>query len=275
MSSRTDAMKVYMHDIRELSLVDKEEEVKLAKRIAAGDEEARRKLINSNLRLVIKIAHDFKGLGLPLLDLIAEGNIGLMRAVGKFDPQKGAKFSSYSAWWIKQAIRRALANHGRTIRIPIQSANKMNKIKLVRSRLADKLRRNPTDKEIAEQLDFSARTVHGLLKADLTSFSLNEAIQAGENGKFEELIASDSYDSPEAVLGRSDSFERLQDLVKSLEERESQVITMRFGIGGQEPKTLEEVSVMVGRTRERVRQIQNQALAKLKAAMFDDCLILN
>ena len=182
-ASKNDTMKVYMQDIGQISLVSKAEEVDLAAKIHGRDtgehDEARATLIQANLRLVVKIAHDFKGLGLPLLDLISEGNIGLMRAVEKFDPAKGAKFSSYAAWWIKQSMRRALANQSRTIRIPVQSAGKINKIKSVRMKLAEKLGREPTDAEIAANLDFSERTVAGLRLADLKTFSLHDPIQPG------------------------------------------------------------------------------------------------
>ena len=157
--TKNDTMKVYMHDIGQISLVSKDQEVSLAAQIHGKDhdshDEARATLIEANLRLVVKIAHDFKGLGLPLLDLISEGNIGLMRAVEKFDPSKGAKFSSYAAWWIKQSMRRALANQARVIRIPVQSAGKINKIKSVKMKLAEQLGREPTDDEIAEHLGFS------------------------------------------------------------------------------------------------------------------------
>lgn len=273
MPGRTDTMKVYMQDIGHIPLVTKEEEVELAAQISQGSEEARAKLIRSNLRLVVKIAHDFKGLGLPLLDLISEGNIGLMRAVEKFDPSKGAKFSSYAAWWIKQAMRRALANQSRTIRIPVQSAGKINRIKTVRAQLTDKLGREPTDAEIAEELDFSKRTVAGLKHADLKSFSLHDPIQNGEESKFEEIIADQNSAAPDTLLGRSESLERLTELLDSLGERESLILKMRFGLDGGPPRTLEEVSRYIGRTRERVRQIQNQALAKLKSMMGDDFFV--
>ena len=273
MPGKSDTMKVYMEDIGHIPLVTKEEEVALAAEIAGGSEEARARLIKSNLRLVVKIAHDFKGLGLPLLDLISEGNIGLMRAVEKFDPRKGAKFSSYAAWWIKQAMRRALANQSRTIRIPVQSAGKINRIKLARSQLTEKLGRDPTDSEIADNLDFSKRTVAGLRLADLRSFSLHDPIHNGEFGKFEEIIADQSTSSPDTALGRGESLERLTKLLDSLDERESLILKMRFGLDGQPPRTLEEVSRFIFRTRERVRQIQNQALAKLKEMMSDDFFV--
>jgi len=270
MPHRNDTMKVYMHEIGCFPLVDQDEEAKLAKEIAEGSEEARAKLIKSNLRLVVKIAHDFKGLGLPLLDLISEGNIGLMRAAEKFDPAKGAKFSSYAAWWIKQSMRRALANQSRTIRIPVQSAGKMNKIKHVRAKLASDLGRDPTDAEIAEELDYSERTVAGLRRLDMRGFSLQDPIQSGEEGELEELIPDLAGRAPDEMVGDHEALERLAGLLNSLDERESKILKLRFGLEGTTPKTLEEVSKHVGRTRERVRQIQNQALAKLKQMMDDE-----
>jgi RNA polymerase primary sigma factor len=270
MLSKSDTMKVYMQDIGKIPLVTPEDEVSLAEKIKNGDEEARWKLIRSNLRLVVKIAHDFKGLGLPLLDLISEGNIGLMKAVEKFDPTKGAKFSSYAAWWIKQAMRRALANQSRTIRIPVQSAGKINRIKSARSELTERLGREPSDAEIADQLDVSRRTVAGLKSAELRSVSLSDPLQAGEESRFEEIIADQSVPTPDQLLGRIESLERLRELIDQLDEREAAVLKLRFGLDGQPPKTLEDVSQQVGRTRERVRQIQNHALAKLKHLLGDD-----
>ena len=267
MPSTTDTIKVYMQDIGQIPLVTEAEEVELAGQIAAGSEEARAKLIKSNLRLVVKIAHDFKGLGLPLLDLISEGNIGLMRAVEKFDPTKGAKLSSYAAWWIKQSMRRALSNQSRTIRVPVQSAGKINKIKAAKQRLIEDLGRDPTDAEIAVFLDFSERTVAGLKVADLTGFSLNETIQEGEQGKFEDIIPDQNSAQPDTVISNNETVQRLLLLIEGLEPRERQILKMRFGLDGEKPKTLEEVSHEVGRTRERIRQIQNLALAKLKLLM--------
>ena len=270
MGPQNDTMKVYMQDIGGIPLVSRSEEVELASQIADGSETARSKLIRSNLRLVVKIAHDFKGLGLPLLDLISEGNIGLMRAVEKFDPTKGAKFSSYAAWWIKQSMRRALANQSRTIRIPVQSAGKMNKIKAARSHLLEQLGREPTDSEIAEELDYSERTVAGLRRVGLKGLSLNEQIQEGESGRFEDIIPDRASTTPERILAKVDSLQRLRGLLNTLDERERLIIAMRFGLDGQPPKTLEEVSQHVRRTRERVRQIQNQVLARLKQMMNED-----
>jgi len=272
--SKNDTMKVYMQDIGQISLVTKKEEIELAAAIHGDDEkahdDARAVLIQANLRLVVKIAHDFKGLGLPLLDLISEGNIGLMRAVEKFDPAKGAKFSSYAAWWVKQSMRRALANQSRTIRIPVQSAGKINKIKSVRMKLAEELGREPTDAEIAKHLDFSERTVAGLRLADLRTFSLHDPIQQGEDGEFQDIIPDRRAMTPDQILGDVESVDRLLDLLEDLDGRERLILQMRFGLDGSRARTLEEVSQQIGRTRERVRQIQNQALTKLKTMLADE-----
>lgn len=272
--SKNDTMKVYMGEIGQIGLVDLDEEAELAAAIHCGDEEshdeARATLIKANLRLVVKIAHDFKGLGLPLLDLISEGNIGLMRAVEKFDPVKGAKFSSYAAWWIKQSMRRALANQSRTIRIPVQSAGKINKIKSVRMKLTEELGREPTDGEIAEHLDFSERTVAGLRLADLRTFSLHDPIQQGEEGEFQDIIPDRRAMTPDQILGDVESVKRLLTLLDELEDRERLILKMRFGLDGYRARTLEEVSQAIGRTRERVRQIQNQALVRLRTLLADE-----
>ncbi len=277
--TKNDTMKVYMHDIGQISLVTKDEEVDLAAMIHGGDnmahDQARTTLIKANLRLVVKIAHDFKGLGLPLLDLISEGNIGLMRAVEKFDPAKGAKFSSYAAWWIKQSMRRALANQSRTIRIPVQSAGKINKIKSVRMKLTEKLGREPSDAEIAEHLDYSERTVAGLRLADLRTFSLQDPIQQGEDGEFQDIIPDRGTMTPDRILSDVESVGRLVSLLSELDIRERMILQMRFGLDGKRPKTLEEVSQEIGRTRERVRQIQNQALTKLRTLLADEAGFAN
>ena len=261
---KTDTMKAYMQEIGQIPLVSREEEVDLAAQIAAGSAEARQKLIQSNLRLVVKIAHDFKGLGLPLVDLISEGNIGLMKAVEKFNPLKGAKFSSYAAWWIKQSMRRALSNQSRTIRIPVQSAGKINKIKATRIKLTEELGREPTDLEIANQLDFSERTVTALRLAELRTFSLQDPIQQGEDSVFQDIIPDLGASTPDEMLCDIEMLKRLKGLIDRLDDREKLILILRFGLDGARPKTLEEVSRIIGRTRERVRQIQNQALKKLR-----------
>ena len=261
MLSDNDTMKLYMQNIGQYPLVSTDEEVELAEQIKNGDAkasaDARAKLIRSNLRLVVKIAHDFKGLGLPLLDLISEGNIGLMRAVEKFDPSKGAKLSSYAAWWIKQSMRRALANQARTIRIPVQSASKISKIQAAKAKLTENLGRDPTDKEIASEVNLTERTVTGLRLGKTTTISLHDPIQHGEDGEFRDIIPDDKSAAPDELV------------------QDEETLTLRFGLNGDRAKTLEEVSQSIGRTRERVRQIQNQALDKLRNMLEADGILEN
>ncbi len=267
MISDNDTMKLYMQSIGQYKLVNQKEEARLAKEIAKGNEEARNILIRSNLRLVVKIAHDFKGLGLPLLDLISEGNIGLMRAVEKFDPSKGAKLSSYAAWWIKQSMRRALANQARTIRIPVQSASKISKIQNAKIKLAQTLGREPTDKEIANEVNLTERTVTGLRQGKTSTISLFDPIQNGAEGEFKDIIPDEKTVAPNDIVRDDETLNVMMNLVKQLPERERVILKLRFGLEGEKPKTLEEVSRSIGRTRERVRQIQNQALETLRAAI--------
>ncbi len=266
-------MKLYMQNIGQYPLVTPEEEIKLAAKIAKGDNDARGKLIRSNLRLVVKIAHDFKGLGLPLLDLISEGNIGLMRAVEKFDPSKGAKLSSYAAWWIKQSMRRALANQARTIRIPVQSASKICKIQAAKVKLSEQLGRDPTDKEIADEVKLTERTVTGLRLGKTTTISLHDPIQHGEDGEFRDIIPDDKSTAPDEVVQDEETLNHMLLLTEKLDVRERRILELRFGLNGERPKTLEEVSQSIGRTRERVRQIQNQALDKLKSMLEEDGML--
>ena len=273
MLSDNDTMKLYMQNIGQYPLVTPQEEIVLAKKIKAGDEEARSRLIRSNLRLVVKIAHDFKGLGLPLLDLISEGNIGLMRAVDKFDPSKGAKLSSYAAWWIKQSMRRALSNQSRIIRIPTQSGQNLSKLKNARVKLVEKLGREPTDKELSEETKLPERTVTALRLAQITTISLHDPIQHGEDGEFRDIIPDEKSTSPDALVRDEETLRNMLKLVDTLDERERNILTLRFGLNGEEPKTLEEVSQSIGRTRERVRQIQNYALEKLRKKL-ESCGLL-
>jgi len=263
-------MKLYMQNIGQYQLVTPGEEVELAAEIADGSDDARNKLIRSNLRLVVKIAHDFKGLGLPLLDLISEGNIGLMRAVEKFDPTKGAKLSSYAAWWIKQSMRRALANQARTIRIPVQSASKISKIQAARVKLSEDFGRDPTDAEIAEEVNLTERTVTGLRLGKTTTISLNDPIQHGEDGEFRDIIPDEKTTSPDEIVQDEEILSHMLELVNRLDEREQAILKLRFGLSGERPRTLEEVSQTIGRTRERVRQIQNQALEKLRMMLEEE-----
>lgn len=272
---KTDSLKRYIQNISSYPRITVEDEVRLAEMIHSTDDDLKAAaidtLINANLRLVVKIAHDFKGIGLPLLDLISEGNIGLMRSVRKFNPALGAKFSSYAAWWIKQSMHRALSNQTRLIRIPVQSGSKMRKIRKMRDALKLDLGRDPEISEIARALNYSERTVSTLCHAENSVFSLNDPIKSDENDTFEELIADPNAKSPETLAGDRDSLSRVREALKLLDQRERQVISLRFFQG----KTLEEVSVLIKRTRERVRQIQNQALSKMRAVLVDEAAVVN
>ncbi|MFA6929031.1 MAG: sigma-70 family RNA polymerase sigma factor [Lentisphaeria bacterium] len=270
MLSEIDTLKLYMQNISKYPLITTDEEAVLATLIAAGDIDAKMKLVRSNLRLVVKIAHDFKGLGLPLLDLISEGNIGLMRATEKFDPTRGAKLSSYAAWWIKQAMRRALTNQSKTIRIPIQSASKIGKIQTAKGKLTESLGRSPTNKEIAVEAELTERTVKGLGLVKTSTVSLQAPFHQGEEGELKDIIADEKTPLPNEIIEDSEILAEMMKLTGQLEEREFIILNLRFGLQGEKPKTLEEVSRSVGRTRERVRQIQNQALGKLRALLEEE-----
>lgn len=259
---------VYMRNIVDFELLSPDEEIQLAEAIHSGDQkahdEAKAKIVRANLRLVVKIANEFMNRGLSKHDLISEGNIGLMTASEKFDPSKGAKFSTYSTWWIKQAMRRAIAEQSRTIRIPVQSVGKINKIKRAQRELKAETGKTPTDEEIAERLSLSPRTVRELRHASLNTSSLNEPIVDGESGEMQDFISDRPELSPDNVLGDIESLKHLYVLVDRLSEREQQVLRMRFGLDGNPVMTLEDVGTAVGCTRERVRQIQNKAIKKLQ-----------
>jgi RNA polymerase primary sigma factor len=260
---------VYMRNIIDFALLSPDEEIQLAAEIHSGDkkthDEAKAKIIRANLRLVVKIANEFMNRGLSKHDLISEGNIGLMTAAEKFDPSKGAKFSTYSTWWIKQAMRRAIAEQSRTIRIPVQSVGKINKIKRAQREIQAETGRVPTNKEIATLLNLSPRTVRELRHASLNTSSLNEPIVNGESGEMQDFISDKPELSPDNVLGDLESMKHLYILVERLCEREKQVLKMRFGLDGNPIMTLENVGLAVGCTRERVRQIQNKAIKKLQS----------
>ena len=267
-SEKLDPMKQYMEELSRVPLISKEQEAVLAEQIHSGDpklhDEACQTLLLSNLRLVVKIAHDFKGLGLPLLDLISEGNLGLARAVEKFDPKLGAKFSSYAAWWVKQAMRRAISSQSGTIRIPVQSAGKMSKIRLAALALKERLGRNPTDEEIAQKLGMTEQSVMALRLSDVKTISISAPIKDGEDGSLGDLISDSNAERPDEIIGERETYERLIELVRQLDNRERLIIVARFGLDGKPPRTLDDVSSKLGYTRERIRQIQNGTLRKLK-----------
>jgi RNA polymerase primary sigma factor len=271
-----DSIRHYMHDIMRFPLLSEADEVRLAEEIHNGSEEAKKQLIRSNIRLVVKIAYDFRGLGLPLCDLIAEGNMGLIRAADRFDPSKGAKFSSYSSWWIKQAMRRALANQSRTVRVPIQSAMRLGKMRNVARSLTENLGREPTDQELAEASEFSLKTLAWLKQADIRGVSLSDTLGNEESGDYEDVISDKVVDAPDSILERALLSEHLQQVIREhLDEREQTILNLRFGLEGEAPRTLEEVSQQVGCTRERVRQIQYRALLKLRAMLGDEMVPLD
>ena len=221
-------------------------------------------MIKANLRLVVKIAHDYEGFGLPLLDLISEGNIGLMKAVERFDPAKGGKLSTYGSWWIKQSIKRALANQSKTIRLPVHLVDKISKMRRVAMKLQEEFGREPTDEELAEELGISAARVGQMRTAAIRPASLDAPIGDDDSNNFSEVVQDENADTPYEHLEEKTVTKMLQEMVKTLDPREATILRYRFGLDGGSEKTLEEVGQKFGVTRERVRQIQNIALNKLR-----------
>lgn len=258
---------LYLRQIGEYPLITVEEEVVLASRIKKGDQEARHKMVRSNLRLVVKIARDYSNFGLPLLDLISEGNIGLMKAVERFDPQKGGKLSTYAAWWIKQSIKRALANQSKTIRLPVHLVDKIAKLRRVSAQLTEELGREPTDQELAEEVGMAEAKVAALKSAAIRPTSLDQPISDDDSTALGDIIGDDQAFDPYEILRDKDLRDEVGDLLDVLDERERKIINCRFGLDGQKTKTLEEVGVKFGVTRERIRQLQNIALRKLRRAL--------
>lgn len=258
------AYKLYLREIGKVPLLTPEEEVELAAKIQAGDRDARDLMIKANLRLVVKIARDYESYGLPLLDLINEGNVGLMKAVERFDPAKGGKLSTYAAWWIKQSIKRALANQAKTIRLPVHLVDKISKMRRVAMHLQEEYGREPTDEEIGAELDMSAAKVSQLRTASIRPASLDAPINDDDSNSFGEIVKDERTHTPYENLEEDTITKMLGELVKTLPEREAQILDYRFGLSGGEEKTLEEVGEQFGVTRERIRQIQNIALAKLR-----------
>ncbi|MFM8357951.1 MAG: RNA polymerase sigma factor RpoD/SigA [Verrucomicrobiota bacterium] len=258
------ALRMYLREIMETPLLTLEEETQLARRIQAGDAAAREHMIKANLRLVVKIAHDYDGMGLPLLDMINEGNMGLMRAVQRFDPTKGAKLSTYAAWWIKQSIKRALANQGKTIRVPVHLVDRIAKIKRMMMTLREELGRDATDAEIAEAMKMTRKRVTELLQASHRPISLDAPIGEDEDSSFSEKVRDENMMTATEEVVRDQSHQMLREFVTQLDPRERTIIRYRFGLDGGPERTLEEVGQHFGVTRERIRQIQNVALAKLR-----------
>ncbi len=258
---------LYLREIARFPLLTPAEEVTLARKIKRGDMEARAHMVRSNLRLVVKIARDYSNYGLPLLDLISEGNIGLMKAVERFDPKKGGKLSTYAAWWIKQSIKRALANQSKTIRLPVHLVDKIAKMRRVSTQMTEELGREPTDDELAEEIGLPVAKVSSLKSAAIRPTSLDQPIGDDDSTEFSEIVSDAEAQDPFEMLRDKDLRDEVGDLLDVLDDRERRIINSRFGLDGQRPKTLEEVGEKFGVTRERIRQLQNIALTKLRKAL--------
>lgn len=260
-------IKIYLREIGQIDLLTPQEEIELAARIKKGDKEARAHMIKANLRLVVKIAHDYANLGLPLLDLISEGNIGLMKAVERFDPAKGGKLSTYAAWWIKQSIKRSLANQSKTIRLPVHLVDKISKMKRVSVQMSEELGREPTDEELAEEIGMAISKVSQLKTVAIRPASLDAPIGDDDSTEYIEIVSDSEAHTPFKLLSDKNMLHALEEMMDVLDEREKRILTLRFGLDGGNPKTLEQVGKKFGVTRERIRQLQNIALDKLRRAL--------
>ncbi len=262
-----DSVRLYLREIGKIPLLTPEEEADLAQRIVKGDKKAKDKMVESNMRLVVSIAKRYGGRGLDFLDLIQEGNTGLLRAVDKFDPAKGFKFSTYATWWVRQAITRAIADQARTIRIPVHMVETINKVLRTTRKLTAELNREPTNMEIAKALDMEPEKVDYVMRIKQDIASLDASI--GREGDDEDSVLGDfvedeERDSPEDSAANQILKEQLSEIIASLTDREQKIIRLRFGIGGGRPHTLEEVGAEFDVTRERIRQIEAKALSKLR-----------
>lgn len=262
-----DSVRLYLREIGKIPLLSPEEELDLAHRVLKGDKKAKDKMVEANMRLVVSIAKRYSGRGLDFLDLIQEGNTGLLRAVEKFDPDKGFKFSTYATWWIRQAITRAIADQARTIRIPVHMVETINKVLRTTRKLTTELNREPTNEEIAKELDMEVEKVEYVMKIKQDIASLDASV--GRDGDDEDSVLGDfvedeERESPEDSVATKILKEQLAEIISTLSEREQKIIKMRFGIGGDRSHTLEEVGAEFSVTRERIRQIEAKALSKLR-----------
>jgi len=262
------SLKLYLREISKTPLLTVQEENALAERIKMGDNDARDHMIRANLRLVVKIAHDYSGYGLSLSDLVSEGNIGLMNAVERFDPEKGGKLSTYGAWWIKQSIKRALANQSKTIRLPIHMVDKIARMRRISSILAEALGREPTDDELATELGLPRQKIAMLKQAAQRPTSLDAPINDGEATEYSEVISDESASDPHEMLADKNLHGEIDGLLSILNERERRIIDERFGLNGLKPMLLEDVGREFGVSRERIRQLQNAALSKMRNALM-------
>ncbi len=262
-----DSVKMYLREIGKIPLLTQEEEQALAVKAAKGNKKAKDKMVEANMRLVVSIAKRYSGRGLDFLDLIQEGNTGLLRAVEKFDPEKGFKFSTYATWWIRQAITRAIADQARTIRIPVHMVETINKVLRASRKLTAELNREPTIEEIAKEMDMDVEKVDYVMRIKQDIASLDQSV--GKDGDDEDSVLGDFVEdedriSPEDSAANQMLKEQLADIIATLSEREQKIIKLRFGIGGGRPHTLEEVGAEFSVTRERIRQIEAKALSKLR-----------
>jgi RNA polymerase primary sigma factor len=258
------SLKIYLREIAEVPLLTREQEQALAQRVKKGDPEARTHMIRANLRLVVKIAHDYANLGLPIQDLISEGNIGLMKAVERFDPKRGVKLSTYAAWWIKQSIKRALANQSKTIRLPVHVVDKLSRMRRTATQLAEVLGREPSDEELAEEMGIPTHKISQLKTVSLRPSSLDAPVGDDENALFGEIVADESSLDPAELLRDKALRKDVMDVIQELDEREKAIIMARFGLDRPKPMTLEMIGKNFNVTRERIRQVQNIALHKLR-----------
>lgn len=262
-----DSVRLYLREIGKIPLLNAEEELELAQKVVAGDKRAKDKMAEANMRLVVSIAKRYSGRGLDFLDLIQEGNTGLLRAVEKFDPDKGFKFSTYATWWIRQAITRAIADQARTIRIPVHMVETINKLLRTQRRMTQELNREPTIEELGKELEMEPEKVEYVMKIKQDIHSLDAGV--GRDGEDEDSVLGDFIEdedaaSPEDAAAGQLLKEQVQDILNSLTEREQKIVKMRFGLEDGKNHTLEEVGQEFSVTRERIRQIEAKALAKLR-----------
>jgi len=261
----TDSLQLFLKDIGKVELLTAAQEVELAKRIERGDHGAKQAMVEANLRLVVSIAKRYRNQGLPFLDLIQEGTIGLVRAAEKFDYRKGFKFSTYATWWIRQAVARALADKGRTIRMPVHVVEKLNKITRTERKLRAEQGREPSSAEIAVELEMTIEEVDQIRRTSQTPVSLEKPVGDDDESEFGHFIEDESEPLPDEVAGLSLRNEALSRALAMLGDRERKVLELRFGLNGEAPRTLDEVGRAFNVTRERIRQIENHALKKLRA----------
>ena len=261
----TDSLQLFLKDIGKVRLLTAQEEVDLAKRIERGDLDAKQKMVESNLRLVVSIAKNYRNQGLPFLDLIQEGTIGLVRAAEKFDHRKGFKFSTYATWWIRQAVARALADKARTIRMPVHVVEKLNKIGRAERKLLAELGREPSAHEIARELELDPVEVEALRRSSQVPVSLEKPVGDEEDSEFGHFLADESALAPDDAAETVLREETLERVLGMLSYRERRILELRYGLNGEHPCTLDEVGRTFNVTRERVRQIENQSLKKLQA----------